>query len=55
MRHLSHIIKGKNVPEFTQREVELYKRTFDEVHLPHQRVEEICNKVCKHHEESNGV
>ncbi len=29
MIHLSHIFKGKNVSEFTQREVELYKRTFD--------------------------
>lgn len=55
MRHLSYIIKGKNVPEFTQREVELYKRTFDKVHLPHQKVEEICNKVRIHYEKSNGL
>lgn len=55
MKHLAHIIKGKNIPEFMQKEVEWYKCTFDEVHLPHQKVEEICKKVCKRHAERNDL
>lgn len=51
MQHLSHIIKGEKVPQLTQREIELYKRTFSKVHLTTQNIEEICKQICKHHGE----
>ena len=54
MQHLSHIIKGEKVPQLTQREIELYKRTFSKVHLSTQKIEEICKVICKHHRENNS-
>ena len=51
MQHLSHTIKGKKAPQFTQMEIELYKRTFSKVHLTTQKIEEICKQICKHHGE----
>lgn len=54
MKHLSHIIKGEKVPQLTQREIELYKRTFSKVHLSTQKIEEICKVICKHHRENNS-
>ncbi len=54
MQHLLHTIKGKKAPQFTQTEIELYKRAFSKVHLSTQKVEEICKEICKHHGESNS-
>ena len=47
MEHLSHIIKGKKAPQFTQTEIELYKRTFCKIHLSTQKVEKICKEIYK--------
>lgn len=45
MQHLSRTIKGKKAPQFTQTEIELYKRTFSKVHLSTQKAEEICKEI----------
>lgn len=54
MRPLSHTNTGKRAPQFTQTEIELYKRIFSKVYLSTQKAEEIDKEICKHYGESNS-
>lgn len=53
MNCFAHIFKCKNVPEFTKREVDMYKRVFSGVRLHPQKIKEICQTICKRQRKSN--
>lgn len=48
MKKVSHANASENVPDLTQRERTLLRRTFGKIRLSPQKTEEITQKICEH-------